>query len=110
MKRMESQMTIHTIDYLKRIVRKYNWINGMIWFLYSRVMYSVRTTLMLEVTKDGNRDFGYTSNSLYRFLNESGYLLYFLHRGSLKKLSQSSFSTYHGNFFAFPRGKEKPHP
>lgn len=57
--------------------------------------------LMIEITKDAYRDFGYTLNDLYDFLSGFGYSLYCLRRGNVKRLSKPAFLHYHGNIFAF---------
>lgn len=57
--------------------------------------------LMIEITKDSYRDFGYTLNDLYDFLSGLRYSLYCLRRGNLMRLSKNAFLQYHGNIFAF---------
>ena len=57
--------------------------------------------LMIEITKDAYRDFGYTLNDLYDFLDRLRYSLYCLRRGNLMRLSKTAFLHYHGNIFAF---------
>lgn len=57
--------------------------------------------LMIEITKDSYRDFGYTLNDLYDFLSGLRYSMYCLRRGNLMRLSKNAFLQYHGNIFAF---------
>lgn len=92
------QKKINRVDFMKLDIEgsELSALKGSI-----QTLHNFLPSLMIEITKDAYRDFGYTLNDLYDFLSGLRYSLYFLRRGNVTRLSKNAFLHYHGNIFAF---------